>query len=68
MAQGALLLSSNQSIVKDIRFPYGYAVLQDEKWKSRIHGDQVQKEKDEYDNCLWVKDRIKILIQKVLLI
>ncbi|RFU26257.1 hypothetical protein B7463_g10081, partial [Scytalidium lignicola] len=64
VAQGALLLSSNKSTIKHIRFPCGYAIVHDEKWNKDDHGKHAEKYRDPRDNCLWAKDRVEVLIQK----
>ena len=65
IARGALLLASYPSILKDIRIPHGYAIVNDEPWNKSIHGTQVTKTKCSFEKRLMVPNRVEVLVQKV---
>jgi hypothetical protein len=65
IVRGALLLASNPSIMKDVRIPHGYAIVNDEPWDKSIHGSQVTKTKCSFEKRLMVPDRVEVLVQKV---
>jgi hypothetical protein len=65
IVRGALLLGSNPSIMKDVRIPHGYAIVNDEPWDKSIHGSQVTKTKCSFEKRLMVPDRVEVLVQKV---